>query len=268
MKEGFFSNKKFPLTITILLLLIGSVIYFTIDSQKIMDKKENVNVSTVASGVYKNILIKAAYTKEGQLKVFAQNENNKLAKLKAYEGNPIPETDSIVIGYDEAKMMKEEKLFNKTGDQIKGLFGTNVKIEGVLEKEDSPIDDFHFVSLQTISKIDGDFDRMYIKVNSDGVPKLFYRLNVDEIPKFNITLKEGKFQDYNAIHEIVGEAYYPMMVGSKEAKMMKEEKLFSKPGDIIKDFFGKNVVIVGVMTETNSSLDMVHITPLKSGESN
>ena len=109
---------------------------------------------------------------------------------------------------------------------------------------------------------------MYIMLTPEKVPKLFYKLGVDETPEFNITLKEGNFQNYNAIHEIVGEEYYPMIIGSKEAKMMREEKLFEKPGDIINNFFGKKVILVGIISETNSSLDMVHITPLRKGEYN
>ena len=43
---------------------------------------------------------------------------------------------------------------------------------------------------------------------------------------------------------------------------MKSENLFKEPGDVIQDFFGNTVVIVAVMNETGTALDMMHIIPL------
>ena len=49
---------------------------------------------------------------------------------------------------------------------------------------------------------------------------------------------------------------------------MREEGIFTEIGDPIKDFFGKNVVIVGIMEKTNGVLDMTYLIPLNSGELN
>ncbi len=51
----------------------------------------------------------------------------------------------IYIGYDEAQIMIEEKLFNKEGDTISGFFGNDVIVSGVLEKTNTFIDNYHFV---------------------------------------------------------------------------------------------------------------------------
>ena len=51
------------------------------------------------------------------------------------------------------------------------------------------------------------------------------------------------------------------MLGAAEAKMMQSEKLFANPGDTLRDFFGADVFIAGIMLPMNSSVDMMHIVP-------
>lgn len=52
---------------------------------------------------------------------------------------------STAIGYDEAKMMIEEKLFQKKFDTIKGLFGNDIIITGLPKKTLTSLDMMHFV---------------------------------------------------------------------------------------------------------------------------
>jgi hypothetical protein len=50
-----------------------------------------------------------------------------------------------------------------------------------------------------------------------------------------------------------------MLIGAKEAEMMREEKLFAKPGDTLKDFFGiGEMTIAGVLKPTGTVLDNMH----------
>ncbi len=257
VSDGFFSDKKLPVVLTFLILIVGSVFYFTGGLSEGMDKK-----SPESSSIYNQMYFKTAYTPEGQLKVFVLAKNNELAKYKSIEGDSIPESDTIIIGNSEAGMMKEEKLFSKTGDEIKDLFGVDVKIGGILEKTNGPMDDFHFVSEKTFSSIRGDYNKIFVKINDEGTPKLFYNYPLRDNSSLKFKLAEGKLEDYDAIHTIAGEKYYPILIGANEAKMMKEEKLFSKPGDMIKGLFGKNVIVIGVLEPTNTSLDMMHLSPL------
>jgi hypothetical protein len=53
----------------------------------------------------------------------------------------------LIVGYEEAKMMKEEKLFKKTGDTISNFFDNDVFIAGVIEKTGTAIDMMHFIPL-------------------------------------------------------------------------------------------------------------------------
>ena len=51
-----------------------------------------------------------------------------------------------------------------------------------------------------------------------------------------------------------------MIIGFKEAQMMKNERLFKKVGDSLTNFFGlPSVKIVGIIAPTNTFLDEVHI---------
>ena len=52
---------------------------------------------------------------------------------------------STYVGYDEAKMMMEEKLFQKKYDTIKGLFGSDIIISGLPKKTMTGLDMMHFV---------------------------------------------------------------------------------------------------------------------------
>lgn len=108
-------------------------------------------------------------------------------------------------------------------------------------------------------------NRIFTKKNAGGFIKLFYYYTKNE--QMEIQLKEGNINDYE-IHTIGGQNYYPLILGAEEAKTMRQEGIFTDIGDPIKDFFGKNVVIVGVMKETDSALDTFHLIPLNSGELN
>jgi hypothetical protein len=53
----------------------------------------------------------------------------------------------LILGADEAAMMKFERLFDKPGDTIEGFFGNDIVITGVLEKTNTIIDMAHISPL-------------------------------------------------------------------------------------------------------------------------
>ncbi len=105
-------------------------------------------------------------------------------------------------------------------------------------------------------------NRIFTKKGANGYIELFYYHPVDEL--IDIPLSEGNIKEYQ-IHSIGGQDYYPLILGSEEAKRMREEGLFNNIGDPIKNFYGKNVVVVGVMKKLDNTFDMIHIIPLTSG---
>lgn len=87
------------------------------------------------------------------------------------------------------------------------------------------------------------------KVNfSNGSPKLF--LGVRDLSNANLGLAEGRLKlDGNE-----------MVLGFEEAKTMRAEKIFNKPGDTVNNFFGVPAMrVVGILKPTGTILDNYHI---------
>ncbi len=158
----------------------------------------------------------------------------------------------MIIGYNEAMMMKEEKLIKGAGDSLNDFFGlSNVKIVGILKPTGTIIDDYHFVSLGTL-------ERMSTSARVEYVPekeiiKSFYFVEGGNAPeKLKNDIKGFEAQNINS------QSYLPVYIGSAEAQMMIDNKLISKPGDVIDNFFGNKVVIASILPKTGTALDMMH----------
>ncbi len=108
-------------------------------------------------------------------------------------------------------------------------------------------------------------NRIFIKRDAYNSIKLFYYIRSGET--IDIQLKEGNIDDYQ-IHTIGGQNYYPLILGYEEAETMRQEGLFNNIGDPIKNFYGRNVVVVGVIKKLDNVFDTIHIIPLNSGELN
>jgi len=275
------SAEKYGIGFSLIIMIVGSFFYFALAESTVMDEKEKAvddkemiiensdSVDTLMDttlngefkeGVNMEVAMKVAYTQKDEVKLFALARNNELGKLKAEKGNPIPEIGSVVIGSTEAEIMKKEALFSEPGDIIKDLFGVDVKVEGILEKTNSPLDELHFLSQEEFLQLNGENGRVYIKY-VEGESKLFYFYPTYGNTPITFDLAEGDLEDYTT-HILVGETYYPLIVGSREADIMRGENIFSKPGDIIPDFFGKKVIVVGILKETNTPLDIMHFVPI------
>ncbi len=215
--------------------------------------------------VLRSAEIKLVVADGSVLKLFAVSSNNALANMETQEGSSIPEENSLVIGSAEANMMREENLIQNPGDELEDLFGIDTTVGGILKETGTIIDDMHFVSAQQYRQIDGQEGRVFVAFTAEGSPKTFYLRGEGEEMPIPLVFAEGVDTGYVA-HDIAGTTYYPVIIGAAEAQMMREEKLFEKPGDLVRGFFGKDIVIVGVLAPTNTALDMMHITPLREDE--
>ena len=253
-------NKKkimnaMPIIITVFILIVGSIVYFTVGSGmdgKSMGKSQD-------NSIYGQMKIKAAISSKNELKIFALADDSAISKYKISEGRNIPENDSVIMGFEEAMMMRDDNLFSNISDELT-FFGIKTKVQGILEMTDTPIDNFHFLSEKQYLELKGKEGKLFIKISSEGKPKLFYKYNLNDTSlKFN--LSDGNMNDYNSV-DIDGKTYVPIILGAKEAEMMKEEKLFSKTGDKMEGFFGTNAVVIGIIEPTDTALDMIHMIPL------
>ncbi len=105
-------------------------------------------------------------------------------------------------------------------------------------------------------------NKIFTKKDADGSIQLFYYY--DGYEQINIQLDEGEIKDYQ-MYAIESQDYYPVILGYEEAKIMREEKTFNSVGDFIKNFYGKNIAVVGVMKKSDNIFDRIHIIPLTSG---
>ena len=95
--KDYFQQRKKPIIIAILFLIVGSIFYFTSGASGISAMGEGKNAIDVS--LFKDIKLKAAYNSEGAVKIFAYAKNNVLEKYHSSNGNNIPESNSMVIGH-------------------------------------------------------------------------------------------------------------------------------------------------------------------------
>ncbi len=97
------------------------------------------------------------------------------------------------------------------------------------------------------------------KVTDDGTVKYFFITNNNVPEKITADIPQDGF---NPVY-IGSKKYLPVYIGAAEAEMMKKEKLFSKEGDTLENFFGQNVIVSKVLAKTDTVLDNLHFV---SGE--
>lgn len=88
----------------------------------------------------------------------------------------------------------------------------------------------------------------------DGTEKKFFTMD-KEVPK---ELAAKIPADGFAPVYIGGKKYTPVYIGYDEAKIMTDEKLFTKEGDTIIGFFGNDVIVSGILPDTNTEYDTYH----------
>lgn len=222
-----------------------------------MDKKEGMASAAVSASVA-TTLNKALENADNAV-AFAEDTPKLFAsvtsvpsELQAAEGVAKPEPGNVVIGAEEAKMMRNEGLFKNIGDRIPNFFGAKgVRISGVLKPTGTLVDKYHLVTPETFSKLNTQA-RLAVVAEDNGTSKLFYFVDG------NIPAKVQNDVANTGAAAIGNNQYYPVYIGSKEAAMMKEKKLYAKDGDTIQGFFGNNALIAKTLPETKTALDDMH----------
>ena len=204
---------------------------------------------------------------EGNPKLFLGAETMP-SQLRANEGVLILGNDEIIIGYNEAMMMIEENLIKGPGDNLKDFFGlSNVKVVGILAPTGTVVDDYHFVNNATLVKMTNFATVKYV-AEKEIIKGFYFNVappvvvtNSSSVLVPGILPTPEKLKDnIQGFDEVVlgGKKYLPIYIGSSEAEMMIENKLFSKVGDTVVDFFGNNVIVAGILPETKTPLDTMH----------
>lgn len=222
-------------------------------------KMTNTNILTVDTATQSEIL---SLISESQLKInfaekspklFLQTEN--FSYLPLSEGNYPKNENEMIIGANEANMMREEKLFRKVGENLNNFFGIEtVKIVGVLKQTGTDIDDFHIMRPDTFAKVESLTSFNATKV--ENMLKYFYTVQSEkDVPE----LYKNIFSEKNLEPFMRDEKEtFPLILGIKEASLMKEEKLFVNTGDILENFFGNRIEVRMILPKTDTILDTFH----------
>lgn len=254
MSISIVSENKQTMIFVFVAMLVGSLGYFAIGAGG--TEMQGTNGPKLEDAEFK-----VAFGPDGTMNIFANIKNNEFLSLKVAEGNLIPEEDSMVIGNAQKAKMKSQGIFSSPGSHLINYFGTNITIEGVLVETDSLVDDIQFLGASKFKQINGLEGRIFVKMDEEKT-FITFDMNETEIPRSR--LAEGNWSGYE-IHNIGNSTYYPIVIGAKEAKIMKEKKIFTNTGDII-NVFGKRFVVVGVIEETNTILDRLYFVPFGKGE--
>lgn len=100
------------------------------------------------------------------LKLFLGTD--KFAGLILKEGTlPVAENE-MIVGAVEAQIMREEKLFQNTGDTLKNFFGLpEVRVTGILEATGTSLDQYHVMTMATFQRLESKAE-----VKKDDLDKL------------------------------------------------------------------------------------------------
>lgn len=193
---------------------------------------------------------------EGNPKLFEKISSQFDTKeIKIKEGTNILADNEMIVGYEEAMMMKKEGLIQKPGSTLKNFFGiSEMKVVGIVERTGTLLDSFHFINEATFARLKNEGSLRAVVEDDDGV-ELFYTISSTIPTKFKQTITLG------SLYPIIKseKTYIPMYFGSQQAIMMIKEGEFSKVGDTLEEG-GNNIVVAGILPKTNTIFDMMHFT--------
>lgn len=187
-------------------------------------------------------------------KLFLEVKDFESVNLAFAEGRKAVNENEMVVGYDEAMMMRKEGLFANVGDVINNFFGVKeMKVVGILKPTGTMLDTYHLVSSGTFYMVKN-AGNVQTRLAPDGSVKFFYLVN-NNVPQ--ALAAQIPLDGMNYVY-ISTEKYLPIYIGEEEARIMIKEQLFKKEGDVIKGLFGNNVIVTKILPRTETSLDNFH----------
>jgi Cu+-exporting ATPase len=174
--------------------------------------------------------------------------------MKAKEGSTSLKANEILIGYEDGMDMKKSGEIKGIGDVMENVNGVPIlKVSGILASTGTSIDGWHIVNEATLGAMTPATRLQFIAEKE--IIKGFYPIDAEQS---NIPEKlRSSIRGFDPV-VLGGKRYLPIYVGSAEAKMMIEKKLIAKVGDTIDDFFGNDVIVAGILPETETALDDLH----------
>ncbi len=209
-----------------------------------------------ANAVFQSGAMKIGYLGTEPKLFFTASDSSVLTTIPVRKGSNSLTVNAMIVGDEEGTMMEKEKLFTNAGDSIPGFFGITpaIKIVGVAAPTSTMFDMFHFLDAPTFARISGESKSISFAIAPDKSLKLFYSVPSPMPERLRPHLKQGEL--YPVVQE--GKTFLPVAIGIEEAKMMIAEGLFTKEGDIIRGFFGNDIVVIKIIPRTNTWFDHMH----------
>ncbi len=173
--------------------------------------------------------------------------------LKVQEGQGTLAKNEVILGAKEAAALREAKLLVNPGETVNNLLGVSkLKIVGILPETGTVLDRYYLVNAETYQLIAGT-ENLQAKLAPGGFIKLFYLVGGNDSlpPAFKNSLTADKLKP----QELAGRVYQPVYLGTEEAAVMKREGLFKEKGDVVKNFLGRNFVVMEILPKTGTILD-------------
>ncbi len=261
--RGYKPGKKNYLSMIapLIMILLFSIMFFEFakfsSGMAIDGNTINVQLSTESKN-YIGTLFASGKTKinyaEGNPKLFLEVTTIDARFLPAKSGITALGDNEMIVGYEEAMMMLDEKLIQKPGDSLKNFFGIpSIKIVGILKPTGTIIDKYHLVNQSTFQKLTNEGSLQTV-TEEEGEVELFYVIS-SQVPD---KLKESI--PLNSLAPIVvgKKQYLPMYFGSEEAVMMISKGEFEKTGDLLTEL-NRDVIVAGILPKTGTALDYMHL---------
>lgn len=135
-----------------LMMLLFTFIFFEFASfSSNMNTENKIEKTAIAEAKESN---KPQEQTQANPKLFAQLDNIDSKYLRIKEGAIALGSDEVILGFEEAAIMKKEGKFQQVGDMIDNFFGIpQIKVVGILESTGTIIDQYHLVNSDTFENI-------------------------------------------------------------------------------------------------------------------
>ncbi|MFZ2150970.1 MAG: heavy metal translocating P-type ATPase [Candidatus Absconditicoccaceae bacterium] len=255
-----------PIIMTIIFLFafweFGQISIGGFGNNTLISSNITIKIQNNITNFLSNQQNKIGFTTTGIPKIFIE-ANQSLEGVPILKGTGIIDFNQpqIILGYNEALMMKNEKLFKNIGDSLKDFFGIeSVEIVGILSPTNTFLDEVHIINKKGFDLLNTNQNLM-IKGTNSGMVEIFYTFDENSIPlKF-----KDSINPYKPIYNLNNKQYYTIYLGYDVAQEMKQAKEFSKIFDIINEQ-GKDLVIAGLFKKTYTPLDMMHFITKESNK--
>ncbi len=181
-------------------------------------------------------------------KLFVGVENSKLFNLAISEGVLTVNNNQMILGSEVSKTVALGEVLTDYFDISK------ITVVGVLAPTGTQLDNYHFLNPATYDQLQ--IDTTVKTIVTEGEVKYFLNTGTTKtLPKSVLDrVNQGGFKPV-----FIGiRPYLPIVLGKKEADIMKQEKIIAKEGDLVEDFFGNSVIIAAILPETGTILDNFH----------